>query len=697
MSVIRALMVKLGVQSDDKKAEKFERAIDRAADAADRARQRLDSLASSIKTGLAVAAGVGVGGLVSMTSAVNEQVTAAAQWGAALDVPTSKMMELGLLAEQVGIDISDVADVMYTSAERMVDAMDDPASEAGKMMRQMGIDLRDTSGNLISSEEIFYRTADALAGIENPAQRAARASILLGDVGVRALPMLNQGGEGIRQMGAALRETGAVLDEDGIQKMEAFRKAGIPFRNTLLGIRNQLVVALAPGLTKAMEALSKWAQEVNIAERVGKLFEEFMERLPALFEVAKIIGAVLAFQRLVGVLRSAVLVFRSMRTAALMANAAILVIPAAVAAIYLIIEDIDTWLKGGPSLIGQFIEKFEEAEGPLGDIARWLKRNKAAIGDFINTTKDLVSDILSYLYEVGKSILQFAASIWDRIKDDVLAAGRAIIDAGKRVGAAIGKVVDVVRDKIIPAFKRVYDAIAPTMRKVIPWLFDAVVWITTKAIEFGSWFIGWFAEVVADVIVWVIDFAGTVGEYAAKAYLWIMDWYETAKTYIQLTMDFTMETYYKVAAFFSSIPDRIKLFFLNIVSFVLGIAEGGVNGIIWMVNGIIGLINSMIESINDLIDDVPGASSIFDKLGTIGEVAEIDLTSDINREIDATRSNIESTMNNSMQVGDVIVQVGGSNASPAEIGAAAQQGVAGSWGELWASAQDFEQQGGAAQ
>lgn len=41
-------------------------------------------------------------------------------------------------------------------------------------------------------------------------------------------------------------------------------------------------------------------------------------------------------------------------------------------AIMLLVEDFYVWTKGGKSFIGEFVGQFEQAEGPLGDIARFL-------------------------------------------------------------------------------------------------------------------------------------------------------------------------------------------------------------------------------------------------------------------------------------------------------------------------------------
>lgn len=97
--------------------------------------------------------------------------------------------------------------------------------------------------------------ADALAKIDNPAQRTAAAMDLLGKSGAQLLPMLAGGSAGLAQMAADARRLGLVMSQEDIA---AAAQLGDQFDVlTMLagGLQNTIGAALAPSLINAAEYL----------------------------------------------------------------------------------------------------------------------------------------------------------------------------------------------------------------------------------------------------------------------------------------------------------------------------------------------------------------------------------------------------------------------------------------------------------
>jgi hypothetical protein len=135
----------------------------------------------------------------------------------------------------------------------------------------MGIALRDQSGNLRSSEDLLADVADALARIEDPAERVRLAFKLFDSEGVALVNLLSDGSSALEEMRERARDLGIVLDEHLVRDAERAR--------TELDTLSQVISA---NLTRAaLEAapviadLSSWLADV--AGKAGIAWERLFD------------------------------------------------------------------------------------------------------------------------------------------------------------------------------------------------------------------------------------------------------------------------------------------------------------------------------------------------------------------------------------------------------------------------------------
>jgi hypothetical protein len=164
-------------------------------------------------TGLAAFAGV-------FTAAVNrgtEFATIAKQLGSSVESVSS----LAYAFETVGIAIDETRDTMKDLVKNI------SAASAGggpaEAFRQIGVNAKALMG--LPLDEQYAAIADGLAGIKNPADRARLAMEILGEGGLKLVPVLAKGGAELRRLAAEGRELGSVMDNETAAKSEQVSKS----------------------------------------------------------------------------------------------------------------------------------------------------------------------------------------------------------------------------------------------------------------------------------------------------------------------------------------------------------------------------------------------------------------------------------------------------------------------------------------
>ena len=160
--------------------------------------------------GLALAGGIGAAALRTTATA--------AQYAIQLDnvaqrtgLNVSLLSQLEVVLKRTGGSVDDLEDGIKTLNERIVDAQDGMA-DAGDSLALLGLNA-DTLAKL-RPEQQLAALADGLARVENIERRAAIASILLGDSGVRLIPVLGGGAERVREMTTEVNALGQSINPE---------------------------------------------------------------------------------------------------------------------------------------------------------------------------------------------------------------------------------------------------------------------------------------------------------------------------------------------------------------------------------------------------------------------------------------------------------------------------------------------------
>ena len=415
---IRSLLVDLGVKTDEAELVKFDKALSAA---------KVTMAAAATVAVALTAALIGV----SLSAAVaGDEIDKGAQ---RLAVSTEEFQRLRFAADRSGV----------------------PLETLGEGMSRLGAEAAKTGKKLKPNIELLKDVAEEVFNAKTKTEQAAIATKAFGESSRKLLPILREGRAGIEALGDEFASTGALMDEAAVRAAVGFTDRMTDLKAVLVGVKNTIGTAFLPVFSDLIETFVEWrkanADIINerltawvklvakglklmagavkitarVVEKIGidKLAKRFAGLL-AVFTIGGLSFLLAALPTILAALTPPLVAGASAAIAFLAPFAATAAIIAAVGvaliALGLIIEDFIVFAEGGDSVIGDFVDAFENAGGVLGVFATSLN----ALGpNFKKTMADLkfeLGDMLRVLFE-------FLSGSMDRflVWTDQIAAGFA--------------------------------------------------------------------------------------------------------------------------------------------------------------------------------------------------------------------------------------------------------------------------------
>ena len=280
-TVLGSLLVSLGLESAefDRGLDKARRGMKRAGKDFNTESDRMYKAGQKVGIGLktigtaAVAAGFAV--LANaMQNAVQGSLDFASSLGETaqqLGVTTDALQEYRYAATQAGLSQEEM-DKALAKLTRTIGEAANGSKKQVEAFNSLGIAVKDANGNVLNAADAIPKIADALKGVENPAQRAAILTDMFGKAGQKLEPLLSGGSAAVNELRSAAHKLGAVLSEDQIQRADetADKLAAL---NTVLKARVAGVVAdnadAILGLANAFVSL------INVIGRAAAALRQF--------------------------------------------------------------------------------------------------------------------------------------------------------------------------------------------------------------------------------------------------------------------------------------------------------------------------------------------------------------------------------------------------------------------------------------
>ncbi|MGE8940485.1 phage tail tape measure protein [Leptospira interrogans] len=174
-------------------------------------------------------------------------------------IAVSSLNELRVAAELAGSSFDDLisATSTFTTSVRA-----EPLSRAAQALREVGISARNAQGDFVTLDEALPLIADKFAGWADGAEKASVATALFGEAGIKLLPFLNRGAQGIADLRKEAASYSTSMNAETVQKTKDFNAAIVRMSEAF----NSLVLEATPAvelLTKVTNAIAAAIRERN--------------------------------------------------------------------------------------------------------------------------------------------------------------------------------------------------------------------------------------------------------------------------------------------------------------------------------------------------------------------------------------------------------------------------------------------------
>jgi hypothetical protein len=202
-------------------------------------------------------------------------------------VPIEALSGLRHAADMSGVSF----EALGTGLVKMSSLMGDAAAGNKLAMAtfdQLGVSVTDTNGQLRPTEAVLGDVADALANMNDGAEKTDLTAAIFGRGNTGFIPLLNGGSAGLRQMTQEARDLGLVISAETGKSSENFNDNLSRLQKTLGGMTTQIAGAMVP----ALERLSNFV--VSASEAFRGLSPQTQTTIAVIAGVTAVVGPLLA-------------------------------------------------------------------------------------------------------------------------------------------------------------------------------------------------------------------------------------------------------------------------------------------------------------------------------------------------------------------------------------------------------------------
>ncbi|MEP9372619.1 hypothetical protein [Mesorhizobium sp. KR1-2] len=260
-------------------------------------RNQLGRVVSAAKTAgaeigrMARNVGIALAGMAAGAGAILARVARSSNDAAAgaerLGISMRAYQGLGYAARRSGADISEMEAAMKDLNGKVLDAVNGN-KELRAGFRRMGVELRDANGNLRSTEDIFVDIASAFSRVPDGAKKSAAAMALMGNAGVKMIPLLNRGGDSLRDMMDEAERLGLIIDEKTAEGFKQLSEDMHRLQAVATGFQNTIASKLLPMFAPLLKSFTEWA--IANREVIATRITDWIERIPGILGQAEQAG-----------------------------------------------------------------------------------------------------------------------------------------------------------------------------------------------------------------------------------------------------------------------------------------------------------------------------------------------------------------------------------------------------------------------
>ncbi len=265
-----SIVVRLSMNTAD-----FDTDAGRAAKIAEKRASQID--ASFRKAGKAIGAALGaavIGIGVALKSTIDrmDEMSKSAQ---KVGLSTEEFSKLSYAAGLADVSMETLVGSLGKLTKAQASAMDGTSKQA-KVFEALGIAVKDADGNLRESSGVLADFADRFKALEGSPEAMAAGFALFGRSFQEMIPLLKDGGDGIRAAGDELERMGGVLSTEAGQQAELFNDNLDRLKTVAHSLAMEVASNVLPGLIDLTERLLDSSRE-------GGALNEVMDGLQTVF------------------------------------------------------------------------------------------------------------------------------------------------------------------------------------------------------------------------------------------------------------------------------------------------------------------------------------------------------------------------------------------------------------------------------
>ena len=265
---VRKLSVRLSVDN----AQRAKAELREVGESGHRSLQQIVTGASAASAALRllgpVIAGLGVSALAATAKRALDTAGGLGELAEQLGVSTDALQAYQFAAGQAGVS-SEQLEAGLSKLTRAIGEAADGNAQAIDAFTRLGIGVLDAGGNVRSTEAVLADIADAIAKVENPAERARIAFEFLGRSGQRMVPLLAGGRDALREMEEQARRTGQVLDAELIKQADEASDALGAMAAQAQRLFQRLVAFAAPTVMAGLREINRLLGNESAGERTA--------------------------------------------------------------------------------------------------------------------------------------------------------------------------------------------------------------------------------------------------------------------------------------------------------------------------------------------------------------------------------------------------------------------------------------------
>lgn len=393
----------------------------------------------------ALGLGAATAAVYSWVSAATEAVDEIGKLSTTLHISTDAIQKWSALATTSGGSTSDFSAIMRKLTKNMFDA-ERTAGPAREAFEQLGVAWADSAGNLRPLEDVLLDASAAIGAQTNNSDKLALAQETLGRGALKLIP----GFKGTREeMKATLEQMGelaGVYDEDFIRASEAANDEIFFMKNQWEVLKSVLVMLVLPAFRFVINSFRELVAGVRSFLKETEIFDRWFQagKLAAMGAVLQLIST-----------NWRLIISLVVRALAFLRPFAPIVAKFIIWA--LVLDDIITFLTGGNSLLGDFIDKAfgigtaESIQRGLADAWDLTNEMISAGGSALGTFFESLENGDSVWEAATNAAQDWATSVGDFIRDNVGAELKSVMDTLVEMmefisGGALKGIADVIYD-----------------------------------------------------------------------------------------------------------------------------------------------------------------------------------------------------------------------------------------------------------